>query len=108
MPIKFLGPILISNPFITILPTSIILEWSPPYLWTGHHIQYYNISITNATDGKVTYDRINATFSNSVVTHNISHQDQKCTEFVFGISAVTTAGEILKTYEVMGESQQGW
>lgn len=100
-------PLVIPNPLVVILPTSIILEWSPPYLWTGYRISYYNISTTNTTDGAVTYYVINATFNDPIVTHHISRQDQECTEFIFGISAVSTAGEVLRSYEETGQYQQG-
>ena len=96
------------NPLIVTLPESIILKWSPPYLWTGHRISHYNISTTNTTDGAVIYSHIGATFNDPIVTHNINRQDQECTEFIFGISAVSTTGEVLETYEVMGGYQQGY
>ena len=86
---------------------SVTLKWCPPYLWTGHHIKYYTVSITNKTDGTVTYNHINATFSDSVVAFEMKHQHYECTEFVFLLFAVSGDDVHLQSYEVTGGYQQG-
>lgn len=57
----------------------------------------------------MSYNRINAMFNDSIVTYNISGQDLECTELIFGISAVSTTGEVLQTYDLLmgGYHQEG-
>ena len=38
---------LTSNPSIIRNATHATLLWSPPFLWPGHRIEYFNVSITN-------------------------------------------------------------
>ena len=83
------------------------MQWSPPYLWTGFHIQHYNITVTDLNDNSlVTFDMLNATFSDALVSH-IYHidpyQGQMCTELLFSLSSITNRGESLTTFHIKGE-----
>ena len=88
--------------------TSAILKWSPPFLWPGHSIQYYNISIIN--DRRITYSYLlNATFSDVTVSFTTFAEDstiESCDTLEFFISAVSsdsdTESEDLTTFHVYG------
>lgn len=95
------------NPMAVLQEASILLKWCPPYLWAGDRIKYYTVLTTNMTDGSVTSDIINATFSDNVVTLNKSRQDEDCAEFRFTLSAVNTENENLRVYEVTKGYEQG-
>ena len=80
------------NPVVVIQsPTSLVLKWSPPFLWPGYHIDYFVISTINTTDDHIiTIDRINTTSNDVILTLNKSlngKQVQECNEFLFSISA---------------------
>ena len=82
------------NPSVEITnPNSLIIKWSPPFLWPGHRIKYFNITVINMSDGSViAYYRVNTTFSDQVVTLSLSTDDidgLNCTEFEFRISAIS-------------------
>jgi hypothetical protein len=82
----------VPNPNIIIQsPTSLLLKWSPPFLWLGYHIDYFVVSTINKTDNHlVTVDRINASFNDAILTLNKSLNDEyveDCNEFTFSISA---------------------
>ena len=85
--------------------TTMLLQWSPPFLWPGHHIKYFRISVTNKENVNVIlHDRVNATYSDPVVSFTWSideHQGQECTEFVFGISAVDDRDRELQNFNVI-------
>ena len=67
------------------------LTWSPPFLWPGNAIQYFNVSITNKSDGSVTYHQINSSFSDRVVsfTKDIQEESLMCFEITVNISAIS-------------------
>lgn len=85
----------------------VLLQWCPPYLWPGHHIEYFTISTTNITDGTITYDRINATFDEYVMTFEKERQGEVCGKLKFTLSAVNTDSENLQTYEITKGYEQG-
>ena len=86
------------------------MKWSPPFLWPGHSIQYYNISIIN--DRRITYSHsINAIFSDTVVSFTNVAEDaniESCNTLEFVISAVNSDSdtesdlEDLTTFRVYG------
>ena len=51
------------------------------------------------TDGTVTFDNVNATFNDYVVTLKKSRQDENCAEFNFTLSAVNIESENLELTE---------
>ena len=65
--------------------------WSPPFLWPGRAIQYFNVSITNKSDGSVTYHETNNNFGDRVVsfTKDIQEESLMCTEMTVNISAIS-------------------
>ena len=95
------------NPLLKINASYINLTWSPPFLWPGHAIQYFNVSVTNKNDGSVTYHQINSTFDDSVISFKLEIQEEPlmCTEFTFNISAISaysysTLQQPLETYSI--------
>lgn len=84
---------LISNPLLTLQEsTSLLLEWSPPFLWPGQQIHHFNVSLMNRSDDSITYFRVNATFSDAVVPLTVDFGNQGaslCSELIFEISAVS-------------------
>ena len=97
---------LLPNPSLTTYNTSdnltsFLLEWSPPYLWPGKHIEYFNISVMNMSDCSITYHRVNASFDENVVSLALEfgYPTIVCTEFVFEINAVS-GSEHLPSYRV--------
>ena len=89
------------NPSIEKNSTHITLLWSPPFLWPGRRIQYYNISFVNKTDGSIAYYRVNSTFSDQLVIFTrMIYQNEKCTEteIEFTISAVGVSGLLVPVF----------
>ena len=72
-----------------------MLQWSPPFLWPGYHIDYFNVSTINKTDDNIiTFDIINATFNELVNTYyhvrNVSGREwqlSECEQLTFEISS---------------------
>ena len=88
--------------------TLFLLRWSPPFLWPGHRIQSYDITVADTSnDSSIDLDMLNATFNDTIVSyvypiHNI--QSQVChTEFLFGVTATNDYAEILSTFYVQGQ-----
>ena len=67
------------------------VTWSPPFLWPGHAIQYFNVSITYKSDGNVTYHQINSDFEDRVVcfAKEIQEESLMCSEITVNISAIS-------------------
>ena len=86
--------------------TRLVVKWSPPFLWPGHSIEYYNISVTNPSNVNTTYHRVNTTYSDALVSFPFSSQvNQNCMEFLFVISAVkkqSDSEEDLEDISVVG------
>ena len=89
--------------------SNVILTWSPLLLWPGHAIHYFNVSITNKTDGHVMYHKINSTFRDRIVSFAMEIQDLSlmCTEITVNISAISayrysTLQQPLKTFSATG------
>ncbi len=101
------------NPNIIIQsPTSLLLKWSPPFLWPGYHIDYFVISTINKTDDHlITVDRINASFNDVILTLNKILNDEHikdCNEFTFSISAFSDIyGVHPQTFNVTGGFPSG-
>ena len=106
------------NPNVDILsPTSLLLKWSPPFLWPGHHIDYFIVSTINKTDEHlIMNDTVNATMTlNDVIfTLNKSLLNdehvhvQDCNEFTFSISAYSDYyGMLPQTFNVTGGFPSG-
>lgn len=93
-------------------PSSLLLQWSPPFLWPGYHIDYFNVSTINNTDGStISNEIINTTF-NKVTVELVKtiddRQPQECIEFVFVISSYNDLhGVHPQTYTVIGNYPSG-
>lgn len=101
-------PPLIPNPSVKIQnSTSFLLEWSPPFLWPGQHIDYFIIKAIKLNDGNITHYQVNSTFSDVIVslTVELDMYDLTvctCTEFLFRIFAVGPDLEELPSFNVTG------
>ena len=93
------------NPYIEDQSSAIILKWSPPYLWPGHRVAYYNITTKNLRDSTMMLDWINATYNDNLVS--ISKQ-KECGEIAFEISAISNDNETLQTFTATWITQRGW
>ena len=86
--------------------SSVLLKWSPPFLWPGRVIDHYCVSIADAAESDKMFYRVNSTFSDAVVsflkTSNNPTEIRHCNEIQFGISAVTDDGTELETFTVVG------
>ena len=71
--------------------TIFLLEWSPPFLWPGYHIEYFNVIVTNQKNDRVVHHTtVNASFDDIIVSLIIeldaySHDLSTCTEFLFTV-----------------------
>ena len=84
--------------------SSILLKWSPPYLWPGSSIDYYIISISGTTK---TYHLVNASFDDTIATflETADNPDgiQSCNKLTFSVSAVTHRNSCkLASFTVIG------
>ena len=89
--------------------TTILLQWSSPYLWPGYSIELYNISIRNHDNSYVIYHQIDANFDDKIVDFMLIQEEEQanCSEFTFGISAVSTDSQELSTTYVIGGYASG-
>ena len=95
-------PPLTTNPSLSKNSTHVLLTWSPPFLWPGHAIQYYNVSFMNKTDGSVTYRTVHSAYSDGTVMYSrqIPTEILSCTQVTFGVSAMNASGFVLKEFVV--------
>ena len=104
-------PPILPNPSISIesndIDSSFLLQWSPPFLWPGDHIKYYNITVTNISNKSfIEVYMLNATFSDALVSYIYPidfNQSQLCIELSFGVSAISSSGEPLSTFDIQGK-----
>ena len=86
--------------------TALLFQWSPPYLWPGHSIQSYNVSIQSHDNNYIIYHHINATFDDRLVEFTFVQEEQEnytdCSEFTFGISAFSTDSQELSANYITG------
>ena len=100
------SPIL-PNPSLMNNASHFTLMWSPPFLWPGHRIQYYNISVTkfNKTDGSMKHHRVDTSFSDSLVAFSVHSLNTlsmlSCIGIVFSISAIDgSSSEQMQTFNI--------
>ena len=88
--------------------SSILLKWSPPFLWPGSVIDHYLISTVGAAESDKMFYRVNATFRDAIVLFlKMSDHPTEilhCSEILFDISAVTDHdnGTELASFAVVG------
>lgn len=82
------------NPTVENNNTHITLKWSPPFLWPGRPILYFNLSIVDWSRESPSHQIINSTFSERIVIFIFEinkswiPENLTCTEITFSISAV--------------------
>ena len=86
--------------------SSILFQWSPPFLWLGQAINYYDIFITNNA-GETLYYRVNTTFSDAVVSFtatvaNYPDPILSCNDLHFSLSAVGSDQAKLPSFSATG------
>ena len=92
------------NPSVTLYQantaTFFKLQFSPPFLWPGHRIKSYNITITNVNSNEVIYDAIiNATFGDAVVVYTqVLDPGVSCAKLMFLISALSRHDDNLEPF----------
>ena len=84
---------------------TLLLQWSPPFLWPGHRIQHYDVTVANmSNDSSIDLDMLNATFNDAIVSYVYPIQNtlsQMChTELLFGVTATNNSAKFLSTYYV--------
>ena len=88
--------------------SSILLKWSPPFLWPGRVIDHYYVYMTgdDMQPGDKKFYRVNATFRDPVVsflkTSDNPTEIWRCSEIQFDISAITDNGTELASFTVIG------
>lgn len=102
-----LGSPLLQNPTISNLnSSSVLLKWSPPFLWPGHLINHYNISVSNTTGSDKMFYRVNSTLHDAIVsflkTSDSPAENFHCNGMIFEITAVSESGSNLESFVVTG------
>ena len=87
--------------------TSFLLEFSPPFLWPGQHIEYFIIKVINVNDGIITRYVVNSTSTDVVIslTGELDASDLTvctCTELLFIVFAVGPDSTELSSFNVTG------
>ena len=93
------------NPSVTIQTAnpSLLVKWSPPFLWPGQRINHFNISIRNISSDLISHRIVNTTFSDTLVTFSKfiePEQREHCSEIEFAVSAVAKDGGTLQPFTV--------
>ena len=93
-------PLIPSNPNLVNNATHVVLLWSPPFIWPGYRIAYYNVSVTTRNKGSTAYYRVNSNvdYSNPIVSFaNEIYRTETlmCTELYFCIAPTTTSNHSL-------------
>ena len=105
----FTAPTLIPNPSVRIQnSTSFLLEFSPPFLWPGQHIEYFVIKAINLNDGLITRYVVNSTSTDAVVslTEELEASDLTvcaCSELLFTVFAIGPDPTELSSFNVKGK-----
>lgn len=89
---SYTEPPISPNPSFVRNATHLSLILSPPFLWPGHRIDFYNISVTQGTNGNTDYYNMNSTYDAKMVTFTLDisepHQSMiSCSNITFNIVA---------------------
>ena len=88
--------------------TIFLLEWSPPFLWPGYHIEHFSIIVRNQKEDRVIHrTTVNASFDDIIVSMMVeldvySHDLCTCTEFLFTIFTAGPDQVELPPFSVIG------
>ena len=98
----YVGSPLSPNPELVKNNTHVAVHWSPPFLWPGRVIEYYNVSLVLESDGSVYSERVNSTFSDPLVSYTqpISSESFFCASFTFYITAINSSGSAFQTFSI--------
>lgn len=74
--------------------TTLLVQWSPPYLWPGYSIDSYNVSVRDMNTSITTFHQVDTAFSDVIVDFVLSKDssldnNNNCTEYTIGIAAIT-------------------
>ena len=96
------GPPISPNPKLAKNATHVTLLWSPPFLWPGNRINYYNVSLTYNRDGRLTSYLVNGTYSVKVETLTWEIRSLTCTSthFLFSVSAISHLNSSLQVFNI--------
>ena len=98
---------MIPNPSTKTQNSTFLLEWSPPFLWPGQHIDYFIIKVVILNDGSITHYLVNTTFDDAIVSLTVELDTydltmSACTEFLFSILAIGPDQVELPSFNVTG------
>ena len=103
---------LILNPSVKTLPqnlTSFLIEWSPPFLWPGKHIEHFIITVMKLKDldSSIVHRMVNASFNDTIVSLTVEldtcmYDFCTCSEFLFRIFAIGPGQVELLSFNVTG------
>lgn len=100
------------NPWLIEHQTYFQLMWSPVYLWRGHYIDHFIITVMDFNGGTVVYKTINVNQNlrdRYIESYNHSLKfNNTCSEVSFDIRAVNCDGILNGSYQVRGMSRLGW
>ena len=85
------------------------LLWSPVYLWRGHYIDYFIITVIDLNDGNVVNRRVNVDKDlrdRYIESYNHSI-NRTCSEMLFEIRAINYDGMLNGNFQVKGKSRSG-
>ena len=82
--------------------THVTLKWSPPFLWPGQRIDYYNVSFINTTDGNISYYRVNTSYTSSLAS--LTTEIQQCTTTTLNIYITAINNNNMTALEVFNIS----
>ena len=91
------------NPSVTIEnSTTMLVEWSPPFLWPGQAIEYYTVSVSDENNGLlIAQKKVNSAYDDVIVSLEVSideHQRQECNLYILTLSAMNISNELLQTF----------
>ena len=104
------------NPVVLVQsPTTLSLKWSPPFLWPGYHIDYFNVSTIpmNKINRITHYDVINTSFDDTILTlsktiTNSDRQRHKCNQLLFEIRSYNNyLGLLPRAFSITGNFPSG-
>ena len=103
--LSFLDSPVVPNPSITNPnASSVLLKFSPPFLWSGYSIDHYNVSVMN-NSGHSTHYRINTTFNDPVVSFILVADQpiiQTCNELKLSVTPIGSDQVKLKPFTAVG------
>lgn len=88
------------------------LSWSPPFLWPGHRIGFYNVVLVALKDGRIDSTniyRVNSSYTSAIVTITVDicrNLKGNADGFAFVISPITTTPLALPSFNISTTSKE--